>query len=96
MVISASEGSSLVSVTQGAVTTGIGQEVLLVMANQNSQGYLTKGYNPPASGKLTFQEAQDWRNRKEKDLKPKIQKVLDQLKELQKQEHHAHKHYHCY
>lgn len=86
IVVSARDGSSLVGVSQGTITTGIGREVLEVAPGFKTEGQLAAGYAPSTSGSLATEEGRAWRANRERDLRNRVQQVLEELGRLQKQE----------
>ncbi|MFH0732156.1 MAG: FecR family protein [Candidatus Omnitrophota bacterium] len=86
LVAGANDGSSLVSVNNGIITQGMGQDVSSVIAGQKIEGQLVKGYAQAISGQISKEQAQSWRSEKEKDMKSRVKQTLDELARLQKQE----------
>ncbi|MBN1687682.1 MAG: FecR domain-containing protein [Candidatus Omnitrophica bacterium] len=86
LVIGSMDGASLVSVKSGTVSVGVGEEVFLMNSGERTRGFLAQGYETPESGQLTVQDAEAWRLDQEKDLKGRVEQVLDELIDLQKKE----------
>jgi hypothetical protein len=86
LVVGAGDGQSLVSVSQGTVSAGMGQDVMLVSANNKTEGRLATGYAAATSGQVSIDLALAWRREKERDLSSRSQQVLAELGRLQKKE----------
>jgi len=85
-VIGANNGASLVLVREGQVDVGIGRDVTLLSAGQEAEGSLSSGYASPGKAKTDSGQYESWRAEKERETKTRIQKVLEELQRLQKQE----------